>query len=245
MDTYGQYCPVARGAEIFAMRWTPIIVRNLLLGCRTFSEIQAGAPGIPRSLLSERLRLLEQYDILERVPNPSRRGWLYQLTDAGEELDSVCDALGTWGARWLEVAPHHLDPLVVLWGMCRLIDKDQLPDTRVVVRFELRDAPRQRFWVLIQKPAPEVCIKPPGFEEDLIVTSDCEWLAKWHMGRLTLGQAMHHGVITVHGPRPLIRALATRWAGLSKFANVAPVVRAETVQSSKRTRRRAAAARRA
>lgn len=70
MDSYGQYCPIARGAEIFATRWTPIIVRNLLLGCRTFSEILDGAPGIPRSLLSERLRQLEHVGILTRTPNP-------------------------------------------------------------------------------------------------------------------------------------------------------------------------------
>ena len=59
MRSYGQYCPIARGAEIFATRWTPIIVRNILLGCRTYGEIAAGAPGIPRALLSERLRQLE------------------------------------------------------------------------------------------------------------------------------------------------------------------------------------------
>ena len=59
--TYGQYCPVARATEIVAMRWTPIIVRNLLLGASTFGEIQDGAPGIPRTLLSQRLRLLVDF----------------------------------------------------------------------------------------------------------------------------------------------------------------------------------------
>jgi Bacterial extracellular solute-binding protein len=49
--TYGQYCPVARATEILAMRWTPIIVRNLLLGCETFGELMDGAPGISRTLL--------------------------------------------------------------------------------------------------------------------------------------------------------------------------------------------------
>ncbi|HEX2375197.1 MAG TPA: hypothetical protein VHO93_14545 [Actinomycetota bacterium] len=44
MRTYGQFCPIARGSEILAERWTPIILRNLLLGCRTFNEIAAGAP---------------------------------------------------------------------------------------------------------------------------------------------------------------------------------------------------------
>src|SRR5215469_9261826 len=99
MDGYGQYCPIARGAEIFAARWTPIIVRNLLVGCRTFGEIREGAPGIPRALLSERLRQLEHYGVLTRSPNPAGRGFLYELTEAGWELGAVCTALGVWGAR--------------------------------------------------------------------------------------------------------------------------------------------------
>ena len=57
--TYGQYCPIARGAEIFAERWTPLIIRNLYLGCGTFKEILEGAPGLSRTLLSQRLKQLE------------------------------------------------------------------------------------------------------------------------------------------------------------------------------------------
>ena len=59
MRTYGQYCPIARGAEIFAERWTPLIVRNLYLGCGSFGEILEGAPGLSRTLLSQRLKQLE------------------------------------------------------------------------------------------------------------------------------------------------------------------------------------------
>jgi DNA-binding HxlR family transcriptional regulator len=55
MRTYGQYCPVARTSELLAERWTPIIIRNLLTGCRTFTEIRQGAPGIPPALLTKRL----------------------------------------------------------------------------------------------------------------------------------------------------------------------------------------------
>src|ERR671911_1878466 len=56
---YQQYCPIARGAEIFAERWTPLIIRNLFLGCATFTEILEGAPGLSRMLLSQRLKQLE------------------------------------------------------------------------------------------------------------------------------------------------------------------------------------------
>ena len=68
MRTYGQYCPIARAAEILAERWTPLILRNLLLGSTTFSQIADGAPGIPRSLLTSRLRELERVGVVEARP---------------------------------------------------------------------------------------------------------------------------------------------------------------------------------
>jgi hypothetical protein len=98
---------------------------------------------------------------------------------------------------------------------------DRLPEQRVVVRVTFRDAPKQRFWLLVQRPEPEVCRKPPGFDEDLVVTSDTQSLAKWHMGRLSLGQALHARVITIEGPRRLVREFG-KWGGMTPFASVAP-----------------------
>ena len=77
MRTYGQYCPVARTSELLAERWTPIIIRNLLTGCRTFTEIRQGAPGIPPALLTKRLATLERHGIIQRERCPSGRGWSY------------------------------------------------------------------------------------------------------------------------------------------------------------------------
>ena len=210
--SYGQYCPIARGAEIFATRWTPIIVRNLLLGCRTYGEIAAGAPGIPRALLSERLRQLEAHGIVRRDPNPRGRGWRYEPTGACEDLRPVCDALGLWGATWVEIAPEHLDPYMSLWGIARGIGRLPLPEQPVIIRFELRRAPRdqRRFWIVVHRPEPEVCVKPPGFDDDVVVTTDAEWLARWALGDVSLGQGMKARRVETTGPRHLVRTLA-RW----------------------------------
>lgn len=219
MRGYGQrYCPIARGSEIFAERWTPIIVRNLLLGCRTFGQILEGAPGIPRSVLSQRLRELERFGLLEREPNPRGRGWLYQLTPAGEGLQDVCDALGTWGAQWLEVAPEELDPGIVLWAVAKSMDSERLPEDRVVVRFDIRDYPKQ-FWLLVQRPKAELCRKNPGLDEDLLVITEKAWLAKWHMGWISLREANGRGLISIEGPPRLIRAFLG-WGGQTPFADV-------------------------
>jgi DNA-binding HxlR family transcriptional regulator len=134
--TYGQYCPIARGAEIFAERWTPLIIRNLYLGCGSFSEILEGAPGLSRTLLSQRLKQLERLGVVESAPKPDRRGHHYDLTSAGHDLFKVCQVLGEWGARWLEIAPENLDPFVALWSMCNALRRDRLPERRVVIRFD-------------------------------------------------------------------------------------------------------------
>ena len=209
--SYGQYCPIARGAEIFATRWTPIIVRNLLLGCRTFGELAAGAPGIPRALLSERLRQLEVHGIVRRVPHPRGRGWLYEPTAACEDLRPVCDALGEWGGTWVELAPEHLDPYMSLWGIARGIGLLPLPERPVTVRFELRDTERspRRYWLVVRGPEPEVCVKPPGFDEDVVVTTDPGWLARWALGETSLGRGMQAGRVEAEGPRHLVRTLGS------------------------------------
>jgi DNA-binding HxlR family transcriptional regulator len=220
--TYGQYCPVARASEILAMRWTPIIVRNMLLGCETFSEIRDGAPGIPKSLLAQRLRMLERFEIVERTPAPVGRGSRYSLTKAGRELEPVVQAMGDWGARWLDIAPHHIDAGVVLWGMCRALEPEELPQKRMVVQFDLR-SPKERMWIVAQPPRAEVCMTPPGYEEDLVVTTDANTLADWHLGRISLGQATKAGRMKVNGPTHLIRELSA-WGmrGLAAYPPPAP-----------------------
>lgn len=217
--TYGQFCPIARAAEIFAERWTPLIVRNLLLGCSTFGEIARGAPGISRSLLSQRLRSLERHGVVERRPNRSGGGHRYSMTDAGQELWEVCEALGRWGARWLEVAPGHLDPGVVLWSICHRLDRERLPGRRVVVRLEFRDRPREKYWLLLEQGRGEVCRTFPGFEEDLVVTADSDWFVKWHLGQAPWSEASRGNRIRVDGPPALARAFHT-WNRLSPFAGV-------------------------
>jgi DNA-binding HxlR family transcriptional regulator len=218
--SYGQYCPIARGAEIFANRWTPVIVRNLLLGCETFNEIRAGAPGISRTLLSQRLRELERSGVIERRPGSGRRV-SYVLTDAGRELREVCWSLGTWGARWLEVAPEHLDATVVLWSLCRTIDVEHMVEERMVVRFDLTDGRWPRLWIVAQQPEAELCARDPGFDDDVVVRTSAASLTDWHTGRLSLGGAMRAGLMQAEGRRHAVREVAS-WGGRSAFADVKP-----------------------
>jgi DNA-binding HxlR family transcriptional regulator len=226
--TYGQYCPIARGAEIFAERWTPLIIRNLYLGCGSFSEILQGAPGLSRTLLSQRLKQLERLGVVGSAPKPHGRGHRYELTSAGHELFTVCRSLGEWGARWLEIAPENLDPFVALWSMCNALRRDRLPDRRVVIRFDFTGCPRrERYWLLIELGDTEICKTYPGLDEDLYITAEAEAFVKWHAGQLTWAQATRADRIRLDGPSWLVRAFPT-WNARSMFADVRPVSRAAT-----------------
>jgi len=233
--TYGQFCPIARTSELIAERWTPIIIRNLLVGCRTFTEIRQGAPGISTALLSQRLETLERHGVVECGRGAAGRK-AYRLTEKGRDLRAVCDAMGRWGARWLEIEPHHLDPTYVLWATTKLVDVDRLPDHTVVVRFDLRDRPQQRYWLILRRPLPELCTRGLGYVEDVVATTDTGCLVDIHLTRTTWADALRHDRVALAGPAALTREFTT-WIRPSPFASSVPGTAAErTVRHSPESR---------
>ena len=86
---YGQFCPVSMGAEIFANKWTPIVLRELLSGSTRFNELQRGMPLMSRSLLSQRLQELELVGLVEKRVGGDGRSPSYHLTEAGEASRDV------------------------------------------------------------------------------------------------------------------------------------------------------------
>ena len=222
MRTYGQYCPIARGAEIFAERWTPLIIRNLHLGCETFGALLEGAPGLSHTLLAQRLKQLERLGIIEVTPKAAGRGHRYLLTESGDDLFTVCVTLGEWGARWLEIAPEHLDPFVALWSMCNALRPERLPDRRVVIRLDFTGyRSHERYWLLVEHADTEICKEYPGLDEDLFVTADAEAFVMWHLGQLSWAQAVRDSRIQLDGPSWLVKAFPT-WNGRSMFAHIKP-----------------------
>jgi len=219
MRGYGQYCPIALAAEVFAERWTPIVIRNLQLGCRHFNEILDGAPGMPRSVLSQRLRHLEQAGVVSRTQ--AGRSTSYDLTPCGLELAEVCLALGAWGARWRDVRPEDQDPYLALWILARMIDPASLPRPRIVVQFHVTGRrPPNRFWLVLTATGNEVCATSPGFAEDGHVTTDTASLVRWYAGEITLAAAQRAGGMTVTAPTWLTRQLGA-WGRLSPYAGTA------------------------
>lgn len=230
MKGYRQFCPIARASEILGERWTFIILRNLLIGCTTFTEIEKGAAGIPKSVLTDRLRKLEHYEIIRRHPNPSGRGSTYEVTAMGMELWQVIIPLGSWGMRWLEIGPD-IDPGVALWALSKNVDVERMPKRRVLIRFTFTRKPKFTIWALWDKGELEICLKFPGGDEDLVITAEPEWIGRWHLRRCTWHEAIAGGHITIDGPRDLARAFPT-WFKPDAFSSVESASDAEKQASS-------------
>ena len=215
MKGYGQFCPVAKAAEIVAERWTLLVLRELLCGSRRFSDLHRGVPLMSRTLLADRMRALERAEVVQRRTGPTGRTLEYRLTPAGRDLQPVVQAIGEWGATWSFTEPRaeELDPdLLIVW-MARHVDHRRLPSDRTVMQFDFRD-PKRRYWMVLEPADVSVCLQHPGSAVDLHVGVYTAALYRVYMGRVELGDAMRAGLLTLSGPR----ALHTRSAGCSPGA---------------------------
>ena len=111
--SYGQFCPVAMAAEIVCSRWTALVVRELLCGTTRFNDLRRGVPLMSPTLLSKRLKELEEAGVITTVPTGQAGVVEYRLTEAGEDLRPVVMSLGIWGQRWVEssLSLKNLDPV--------------------------------------------------------------------------------------------------------------------------------------
>jgi len=203
---YGQFCPVALAAEIFADRWTPLIVRELCFGPYTFGDLLSAMPFISRTMLAQRLKELAAAEVVAIEPKTRGRGHLYRLTTAGEDFRPLIEMLSLWGQRWVQarVGPDQLDPGLLMYGMSRQIDPAATPSGRTVIRFEFRGLPkgcrgRGYWWYVIQQPEVDVCLKDPGFEVDAVVRADLAAFTKLSLGYLGLKQVLDAGKVAFHG----------------------------------------------
>lgn len=223
MKAYGQFCPVARAAEIVTERWTPLVIRELLCGSTRFADLRRGVPLMSPSLLSQRLKTLEDAGIVVRTRGATKGTWEYQLTQAGHELRPLVELLGVWGQRWIdhELSGEELDPTLLMWDLRRRIDRSRLPEERVVVRFEFASAPaaRRRWWLVSSADAIDLCLRDPGYPVDVTVTTDIRTMSNVWLGKESLTAAQRAGRLVLSGPRELTREFGS-WLKLSLFSQV-------------------------
>jgi DNA-binding HxlR family transcriptional regulator len=223
MKGYGQFCPVAKAAELFCERWTPLIVRDLAWGATRFSELQRGVPLMSPTLLSRRLKQLEAEGIVERKPAPRAKTATYHLTAAGREFVPVVEALGVWGQRWSrrQLAEGEIDLGLLIWALEKSVNPEAFGRSRTIVRLELTDQPaNKRFWWFVNSDgAVELCLEEPGFETDLFLASTLRDMIYLVRGDMALARALSSGRLDAHGESGNLRALRS-WLNLSPLAAI-------------------------
>src|SRR5581483_3020027 len=101
--SYGQFCGFARAVEVVGERWSLLVLRDLFVGPKRFTDLHRGLPGIPTNILSARLKELEAAGVVQRRLLPRPNGAVvYELTEYGKELEGVVIGLGRWGAKSLD-----------------------------------------------------------------------------------------------------------------------------------------------
>jgi DNA-binding HxlR family transcriptional regulator len=223
MKSYGQFCPVAKAAELFCERWTALIIRNLAAGATRFAHIRRGVPLASPTILSRRLKELEKEGVVERRRLASGRGWSYHLTRSGEEFRPLVEALGVWGQRWSrrELAKHEVSLTLLLWALEMSVRPAVFKGRRCTVKLTFTDQPPQcrDWWFVNEGGRVQLCFEDPGFDVDLYMIAALPDLIRVYRGDLTLNRAIALNRLKVHGIGWARRSLS-RWLVPSKFAHV-------------------------
>lgn len=223
MRSYGQFCPVAKAAELFCERWTALILRDLGSGATRFSELHRGVPLMSPALLSRRLKQLEAEGVLVRRRQQKRKGWSYHLTPAGEEFLPLIETLGIWGQRWTrrQLADDEVDLGLLIWSLERRVDPDAFTQKPAVVQIRFTDlaATKQHWWFVNREGGCELCLNDPGLEISLYLACTLRDMIYIVRGDLALGRAIDDGRLEALGSSAARRALRA-WLNLHPLAKI-------------------------
>ena len=221
---FGQFCPIALASEILTQRWMLLVLHQFMMGSTRFNEIRRGVPKISATLLKLRLQTLENAEIIEKRPIADTSNYEYFLTESGKELEGTLTQVGTWGQRWARaIEDDDLDPGWLVWNMHRRLNIAEIPSGRTVIHIEFDDVKNSEryFWLVVNDGKVDVCVKNPGFESDITLTSTVRTLAKVWRGILPLNTEIKDGHIRLEGKPALIRAFP-KWLLLSNLAHIKP-----------------------
>ncbi len=206
--TYEDGCATAHALDLIGERWALLIVRELILGPKRFTDLRTGLPSISPNVLTQRLEDLEQSGILRRRKlAPPAAAWVYELTEWGLELEKVIMAIGRWGARSPQLMQGHplsIDALVLSFRT--MFDSQTAADFNA--RLELRIG-EDRFHAEIANGEMQLN-RGPADRPDAIVEASPEALIAVAYGGKKLAEAVREGEMKVEGDK----AVAKRFFGL-------------------------------
>ena len=209
--SYRQYCGVARALDLVGERWALLVVRELVLGPKRFTDLQNGLPGIGTNILAARLRQLERGGVVRRrtLPPPAASA-VYELTGYGRELEEIVLALGRWGAKTLGMR----EPGEALRGEWLAVALRAFfrPEQAHGVHetYELRLGP-DAFHAVVDDGSLNVG-SGPASEPDLVLEADVDTMLALLGGALTPTEAVATGAVRARGDLELLERLPALFA---------------------------------
>ncbi|MDN5766521.1 MAG: helix-turn-helix transcriptional regulator [Humibacillus sp.] len=211
MTSRREYCPIACGVDVLGDRWTPLIIRELMIGARGFNDIHRGIPRASRSLLAQRLRDLERRRLVEHTAGGPGLAGAYELTRAGQALTPIVWAMGHWAAEWVfgDPSDDDIDGLSLIWRTHQFAIPAKLPVTRTVVHLVLTGVGGAQGWLDIQRPGITVCKDDQGLAVDLALEADTAQMQRWLLGLVPFRDLLANGHARFLGPSRLAKAFPT------------------------------------
>jgi DNA-binding HxlR family transcriptional regulator/putative sterol carrier protein len=198
MRTYGDGCPIARALDFVGERWALLVVRELLLGPKRYTDLRRGLPNASPNVLSERLRELERAGVVRRRKLPPPAGArVYELTDWGLELEEIVMSLGRWGAR--SPAPPNDAPIVsadaVILALRARFDAGAADGLRADYELRLGE---DRFRIEVADGEIETA-RGSADRADATIDADPDTLSAVLWGGRSLADARRSGTMTIDG----------------------------------------------
>ena len=205
--SYADGCASAHGLDLIGERWALLVVRELILGPKRFTDLRAGLPGISPNVLTERLDELERVAIVQRRKLPLPAGsWVYELTDWGRELEQVIMALGRWAARSPVLPldnPMSIDSIIL--SLRTMFDPHAAAGFKADIAFLLGGEPNHARIAGGQMALDRGTVADP----DVAIASDPDTLAAVVYGGLKIADAVRSGKMTVEGDKSVLKRFVT------------------------------------
>lgn len=205
--SYDDACGIARALDVVGERWALLVIRELLLGPKRFTDLRTGLPGVSANILAQRLRELDESGVIvRRQLEPPAGSWVYELTDRGRGLEQLIIDLGRWG---LQSTPVPQDARIgvdsVILSLRERFDPEAAGDLHA--EYELR-LDGYRFRVVVDDGLIELA-RGAAERADAVIETTPGRLDSMLSGELSATDLVHTGGVTVEGDPAVVERFAT------------------------------------
>lgn len=224
LNQSGSLCPAVKAADMIGDKWILLIMRELFGGANRYNEFQRALPRISPTVLSKRLKQMEETGLVVKKSVTGEKATEYRLTKCGRELAPLVDYMAKWGLRWARrrMNEEDLDVGTFMWDFHRSLNTSELPDGETVfsVNFSGLNA-HSKWWLVAKDNVVDLCTDDPGKEVDLYISSTLPALAEVWMGDMDVSAAVKADDVMLTGAAHLMRT-ASQWFPKSRYADVRP-----------------------